>query len=613
MASRRKGQTDEQLIARMNAVVDHCSEELVTSPAGFDPLLAPLSWWRKNWSDWKVRKLFIENFIRIRSKHSENRIIPFRLNDVQLDLLQSMTGRDVVLKARQQGISTLILALKLSAAILFPGRNIRFVPHDPEAEEEFWSRLDTMYKHLPARLKPQARYYSKELMQFEDVEKGVVDSRLTSLNPQPGQEDKLRSQTLTDAHLTEIPFWRGDQERVFTALLAAAEKGEITLESTAGGKEKFYFYYRQGTKRRGGWRSHFYEWWWLRENRIEGARFARAQGGFVMLGPEESILDIWNPDAESKEEKLQNRLALDEVRVTEEEERISGRIRDHLVRFGYAGEGLAWHSWEVAEYIAWRRLKIEEFGGIDRSRGLETFLVEHPENDEDCFESSELTVISPAYLRVTCEPQPEALPGREYLIGADTSLGLEASDPSAIEVIELGTGRQAHSEELKISPDLLAYRLKELSEHYNEALIAVERNNTGIATIRKLEEIVDPHLIYKELTVRQRRSIEDGRKTYEEALREAEAGIQTTTANKPLFAIYLEKAVRTGEVGISSREWCEQAQNVIWISNKEWGARSGFHDDRFMALAIANYVRVTRGEYVGFVGVMPEIGYARAG
>ncbi|HUF02804.1 MAG TPA: hypothetical protein VMM38_01370 [Aridibacter sp.] len=609
MASQR--QTDEELIARMNAVVDHCSEELLSSPAGFDPLLAPLSWWRANWKDWKVRKLFIEYFIRIRSKHSENRIIPFRLNDVQLDLLENMRGRDVILKARQQGISTLILALKLAAAILFAGRNIRFVPHDPEAEDEFWSRLDTMYKHLPSRLRPTARYYSKELMQFEDAAKDVVDSRLTSLNPQPGQEHKLRSQTLTDAHLSEIPFWRGDQEKVFTALLAAAEKGNITMESTAGGKEKFHFYYQQGKKRKGGWCSHFYQWWWLRENRIEGARFARVEGGFVLLGPEQSILDIWNPDAATDQEKVDNRLRLEEARVSEAEQEVCGKILAHLVRFGYADKGAAWQSWEVAEYLAWRRLKIEEFGGVDKDRGLKTFLIEHPEDDEACFDSSALTIISPAYLKVTCDPQPEPIPGREYLIGADTSLGQEASDPSAIEIIELSSGRQAHSEELRISPDLLAYRLVELSDLYNGALIAVERNNTGIATIRKLEELIEPERIYKELTVAQRRAVEDGRKTYDEALLAAEAGIATTKSNKPLFAIYLERAVRTGELGLSNQEWCDQAQNVIWTSNKEWGARTGFHDDRVMALAIANYVRVSRGEYVGFVGVMPESGYAR--
>lgn len=269
---------------------------------------------------------------------------------------------------------------------------------------------------------------------------------------------------------------------------------------------------------------------------------------------------------------------------------------------------------ELKQYLAWRRLKIEELGGIDKKRGLKIFRVEHPENDLDCFDASARTVISPLYLKVVCEPQTEAIPGREYLIGCDTSLGAEDSDSSAIEVIDLLTGRQAHSEELKISPDLLAYRLVELSDLFNYALIGVERNNTGIATLKKLTELIEAERIYKELTVGQRRQVEDGKKTYGEAMDEAEFGIATTTANKSLYAVFLEQAIRTGEIGLSNQEWCDQAQTVVWLNSQktQWGAMPGFHDDRFIALAIANYIRMTKyGEFASFVGIMPTGGYAR--
>lgn len=605
-------QSEEQLLARMNAAVDHAASELAEDFGGFDADLAPRRWWKDNWHDPNVQKMFLEKYIRIRSKHSENEIIPFRLNDVQNDYLFKKTKRDIILKARQQGISTLILALKLCKAILFSGRNIRFVPHDPEAEEEFWSRLDTMIQNLPSKFKPSTRYYSKELIQFQDQSKELIDSRLTSLNPRPGQENKLRSQTITDAHLTEIPFWQGDQEKVFTALMAAAEKGDITIESTAEGKEKFYFYYQQGKQRRGGWKSFFYEWWWLRENRIEDSRFARLNDDWVLLQANESILDVQKFGDLTAEDKLENLQKFNAIRVDEDEIKVCEKILAHLKKKNYVEKTSTWNCWEVAEYLAWRRLKIEELGGADKKRGLKIFLVEHPENDEECFDSSARTVISPTYLKVTCEPQASAIPGREYLIAADTSLGQENSDPAAIEVLDLFTGRQVHSEELKISPDLLAFRLVELSEIYNRAIIAVERNNTGIATLKKLEELIEPERIYKELTVAQRRAVEDGRKTYEEAMAEAEFGIATTTANKSLYAIFLERAIRTGELGLSNQEWCDQAQTVVWFSNKEWGAMQGFHDDRFIALAIANYVRVAKlGEFVGFVGVAPETGFAR--
>ena len=624
-----KQATDESIIARMQTAVAQSSEDLIEKKDGFDIHLAPISWWRKNWTDKKVQKLFIENFIKIRSKHDENKIVPFRLNDLQNDIHFNRTGRDIYLKFRQGGVSTYFLALDFCEAIIFPGQNVRLVPHDGEAEDEFWNRLDIMYRNLPSHLKPTTRYYSKELMQFEDVSKGVTDSRIVCVIPRSGKEKKLRSLTLTHAHLTEVPFWDGDQEKTFIALIAAVEKGQVAIESTAEGKEKFYFYYELGKKKGSGWKSHFYEWWWLRENRKRGFRFAQINDRFCLLSDEESSLDIWNPLANSEAERIENQQRFDLAKVTDDEINICEEILSHLKKLKYVGKDENWHCFEVAEYLAWRRAKIIDYGGRDLKRGLKIFLVENPENDKDCFTSSTRTVVSPVYLNVTCEPILipdknssveevqlfEAKVAREsFLIAADTSLGQEGSDPAAIEVLGVESGRQAHSEELLMSPDLLAFRLVELSDWFNGALICIERNNTGIATIKKILELVEAERIFKELTQAQRRQVEDGKKSYDEAMLEAEFGIATTTANKALFAIYLEQGIRTGDLGLSNQEWCDQAEKVIWLNRQktQWGAMTGFHDDRFIALAIGNYVRiVSYAEFMGFVGVLPEGGDAR--
>jgi hypothetical protein len=609
-----KGQsTVENLKARMQAAVNQAAAKL-ESENSFDIQLASLDYFRKNWHDKNVQKLFIENFIKIRSKHNDNQIIAFKFNDVQIDYHYKRTKRNVILKGRQQGFSTYELALMFAEAILFSGRNIRLVPHDPDAEEEFWSRLNVMYDNLPNRLKPETKYKSKEKFEFHDLSKGLSNSIITSLNPRPGQENKLRSQTLTAAHITELPFWAGDQEKVFTALMSAAEKGAITIESTAGGKEKFHFYYQQGKKKKGGWKSFFYEWWWLRENRIIGSRFAKVNDGFVLLEPNQSILDVQKFGDITEDERRENQRIFNEIKISETEIEVCEKILSHLKKQKYVDKNANWHCFEVAEYLAWRRLKIEEFGGADKDKGLKIFLVEHPENEVDCFEGTGKNVISPKWLKVTCDPQPEAISGREYLIGVDTSLGTEDGDYSAIEVIDLLTGRQVYSHKLKISPDLLAFDLVEVSEKYNYAVICVERNNTGVACLKKLAELVEPERIYKELTVSAKRQVEDNKKTIEEALAETEFGIATTTANKSLFGIFLEREIRTGEIGLSSQEWCDEAQNVVWLNSAktQFGAMSGFHDDKFIALAIVNYVRVTGlGEFLASTEYLPQTGVAR--
>jgi hypothetical protein len=165
---------------------------------------------------------------------------------------------------------------------------------------------------------------------------------------------------------------------------------------------------------------------------------------------------------------------------------------------------------------------------------------------------------------------------------------------------------------LKRSPDLIAYRLAELHELYCWALVVVERNNTGIATVRELQRLISDQYIFRYLDRRLQRKVEDGELTLDEGMDQAEAGLPTTTMNKADYAIALEQAIRTEEIGLSSEEWCEEARTIVWFDNAKWGAMSGYHDDRFMALALANFVRVAlRSQTTGFVGVMPETGHAR--
>src|SRR5258705_9032847 len=78
----------------------------------------PLSWWRERWSDRSIRRQFIENFIHVRDAFNGNRLVPMILNDVQVDLHESASGRDCILKSRRQGLSRYWLAAYLSNAVV---------------------------------------------------------------------------------------------------------------------------------------------------------------------------------------------------------------------------------------------------------------------------------------------------------------------------------------------------------------------------------------------------------------------------------------------------------------------------------------------------------------
>jgi hypothetical protein len=567
-----------------------------------DISLKPLSWWRARWHDREFQRLFIENFIFIRDAFDENKLTRLTFNEIQRHLHENLTGRDVVIKSRRQGLSTYFKAKFFANAVVNSGRNVRIVPHDPDTEAQFRADFRVMYENLPPLLKPETKYYSEDLIEFKDTIKGTINSRVSTASVQPGHEGKGRGQTITDLHLTEPPFWRGDAKKAATSLLEAAQGGKVAVESTAFGIEWTHSIYQQGKNGEAGWRSFFFEWWWKRSYRVPGAKFVQdRKKQWLLLLPGQTLKEILADD-----DKIVRLKRLEKAKVTDDEIAVCELIVAHLKKQGHVAKHARWVWDEVAEFLAWRRAKIDELPG-----GEQQFRVEYPENDVDCFEQTGRPVIQGRYLKVTTLPGgPKA--GREYIIGVDTSLGHETGDPSAIEVIELDTGRQCLSETLRRSPDLLAHRVAELHEMYNRAVCVVERNNTGIATIRELQKIIPEEYVFRYLDRRLQRKIEDGDLTADEAFAQAEFGLPTTDANKADYAIELERAVRTGEIGLSSEQWCEEARTCVWFDNGKWGAMSGYHDDRVIALALANYVRVKLlGQFMGFVGVMPETGYAR--
>jgi hypothetical protein len=569
-----------------------------------DVRLVPISWWRERWSDRSIRRQFIENFIYVRDAFNGNRLVPMMLNDVQADLHERASGRDCILKSRRQGLSRYWLAAYLSNAVINSGRSVRLVPHDPDTEEEFRADLKMMFEQLPDHLRPETKHYSKDLIWIHDEEKGTVDSRLTTASVQPGHEGKGRGQTLTDLLLTEPPHWRGDPRKAATSLIEAAAGGQVAVESTAFGIEWFHSVYQNGKTGKGGWTSHFYEWWWKRDYQIPGFRIAYVQGSWLLVPPGASIAEIVrNGGRDGLATEAIDQLRFDSSRLTKRERRVARYIVRHLRKLNYVDERTKWHCDEAAAFIGWRRSKVDELPGGERQ-----FLVEYPENDRDCFEQTGRPVVSAQYLKVTCLPAAP-VDGSEYAIGCDTSLGLDSGDPSAIEIIEVQGGRQVHDETLKQQPDLLAYRLAELSDLYNNALIVVERNNSGIATIRKLLELGYEWRVYRHLDARLRRAVEDGRMSMEEACMQAQFGFPTTQESKPVAAISLEEGLRRGWLGLSSQAFCDEAKTVVWSDNGSFGALPGYHDDRFMALAIVWFVtRIAKSTNSGFVGAVPETG-----
>jgi hypothetical protein len=614
-------QSHEQKIERATAAADRLRGRLAENApdSEIDIAHAPLSWWRARWADPAIRRQFIENFIYVRDAFDENKLVRLKFNDLQAHAHENDAPKVARIKGRRAGSSKAAQAKVFANAVVNSGRRVRAVPHDPDTEEEIRTDFKIMYENLLPHLRPLTRYYRDDLISFHDPAKGTVDSEIRTSTVQPGREGKGRGLGITDLWMPEAAHYLGDQRKAAAALIQAASGGEVTVDTTPYGIDWVFKIYQQGKKRQGGWVSQCYEWWWTRHYRIEGTRFRKARGKWILLGPNETLKDVWRvlPARATQTQRADARASFEAAVVTPEEIVAALRIKAHLLRMGYLaqknkGAKTKWQFDEIAEYIAWRRAKIQDIGEAD-------FKVEYLENDSDCFENTGRPVVSPVFLKNPSEPS-EPIEGHEYIIGVDSSLGRAGGNPSAIVVIDVNLGQVVHSEKERRSPDQLAYRTGELSDHYNDAYIVPESNNTGYAVIDALctQGYGEVDRLYRHLDAAAMRRLNDPNSdtTLDEELAKAPFGFPTTFkgyASKSTAAQMLEESIRKAWLQVD-QAFIDEARVVVWSDNETFGPLPGqdHHADLFMATMIANFVmRIRPSLSGGFIGVLPEVGYAR--
>jgi hypothetical protein len=197
------------------------------------------------------------------------------------------------------------------------------------------------------------------------------------------------------------------------------------------------------------------------------------------------------------------------------------------------------------------------------------------------------------------------------LIAGDPSAGLDAGNPGAIQIVDITVGKQVFERLSKDKPEIFARHLCDLSDQYNGAMIIVERNGLGLAVINAIIRNGYEDRLFKQLTVAQKRAVDEGDMSYQEAWEKAQPGLQTSQTIKQMMGYALERQVRTGEMALSSETFCENAKRVVWFDNGSWGVKSGtdgYHGDDVIALSLIAYVREYEMGMMSFIGVEPVSG-----
>jgi hypothetical protein len=376
------------------------------------------------------------DWLRIRNRDGNTK--PLVANAAQRSFEEKRGRQNIVLKARQMGMTTWVAARFFLRTVSRPGTLTLQVAHTQEAAESIFRIVQRMWDELP-----------------EDMRKGALRRSLANVGqmvfPELGSEYRVasacdvgagRGLSVQNLHCSEVSRWPGNAAETLAGLRASlAPDGELVLESTPNGAYgAFYEEWCRGVDTCDDGSAlvrHFLPWWMEAEY-------------------------VKSPIAAGAMNEAELKL-----------------VEQH----GLSGE-----------QIGYRRGLERDYGGL-RSQ-------EFAEDAETCFRATGSCFFSIDAIEQrmgTLEPtisqrRAGALmvwfppsSGCKYIVAADSAGGGSEGDFAAVQVIDQDTGLQCAELQERLRPSELAKVAVELAKEYHGALIAVERNNHGAAVLAFLK------------------------------------------------------------------------------------------------------------------------------
>jgi hypothetical protein len=467
----------------------------------------------------------IEAMLRIADKNGAD--CDFILNPTQRALDQNLTGRDLIPKARQLGVSAYILARAYVKCLKDRNTRAVVISHDQESTQRMLKRVE-YYINNTKGPSPVIQNMSKNEITFPKTNSmfyiGTAGSRKFG-----------RGDTISYLHCSEYAYWP-DPLKLMAGLLQAVPKGgEIFIESTGNGLNDYHSRCIRAESGESRWVSHFFSW-------LNDPDYVED------LTPEQEIafIESLNPDWEEPE--LFN-----------------------------AGIPL--------NRLAFRRVKLEEM-----DYDLSKFKQEYPSTLAECFQASGESIfhrvnLVPTDLWRKIEAHTWALEGHPrggatYVIGCDVAGGV-GKDSSTIQIICVDTGEQVFEyKHNKIDPEAFGEHVYHVGKDWGFPYLVPESNNHGILTVAVLRGMYPVGQMY----------VEPIASSTEDALL-LHLGKRTSSRTKPLIIGRLRSDLAHSELTIHSQLLNAELSTFIEDDSGKLGAQSGCHDDLVIALAMANYGR----------------------
>lgn len=181
---------------------------------------------------------------------------------------------------------------------------------------------------------------------------------------------------------------------------------------------------------------------------------------------------------------------------------------------------------------------------------------------------------------------------RNYMVVADVARG-DGKDYSAFHIFDLETNAQVAEYKSQLSPKEFGYMLVGIATEYNEALLVVENNNIGWATLDAIQERE-----YRNLYFSPKSDVitADSYFTKYENKANMIPGFTMSLRTRPLAINKGREYLGDHSVIIRSKRLIEEMKIFIW-KNGRAEAQSGYNDDLIMSFNIAMFVRDTALKY----------------
>ena len=519
------------------------------------------------------------------NKFWNRRLIPFRLNNIQRDIIHKLGQRNICLKPRQGGFTTFFMIMRLFLpCILSAGSGGLLISQNHNYATLHFAILQRALryfavvdpydntKNLLADQLKQHLLHTKASNRRELLF-DQLDSRIVVESAEI--EEAGQGLSLNHVHATEVARWPGNPEETLANMKEAIPiDGTLDLESTANGMGGYFFeecmraMNAQKDGRETEFKFHFYTWFWHEEYTL---------------------------DRSVKEDT-----------ITEEEQALINAFKVDLYQ------------------IAWRRKKLIQL--------RHNFAEKYPESPETAFLVAgksffdkeilrqrwlELSSYQPLEIYKKLKIFKRRIKNKRYLIAADVATGLDVNvgvikgkkgksanddesklDWSAAVVIDIESGEEVAAYRAHVTEEEYAWELAELGRLYNNALIAVERTGYGGTVIITLEVMCQYTNLYKH-----RDWWKKDKKTGQmiEFL-----GFPTSMRSRPVALNRLRYLVHDSPELIHDIAAVEEMLNFVINEKGRPAAAPGCHDDTVMCRAIAAYVRAVLLGYLDPLAIPRE-------